>query len=230
MELTDNSLIHSQLNGELSKLHLDERLQALLSYIDCDTLADIGCDHGKISLGAILSRKAKFVVAADISKSCLEKAITLANNFNLRDKIKFFVSNGFQSITRKVDQAVIAGMGGIEITKIMSHENCPSRLILAPHSKCDILREHISCNNYRIVCDNIVKSQKKFYPVIVLEKSSHKPCYCSSELMYGKNLPQSPYFIEMLLEQKGKLEKILLENKNENIAKNLAMVMELLKF
>ncbi len=46
---------------------LSKRLSMILDLVEpCDTLADVGTDHGYLALEAILSGKAKQVIAADV--------------------------------------------------------------------------------------------------------------------------------------------------------------------
>lgn len=177
---------------------LDRRLSAIISEIDCDVLADIGCDHGYIGVQALIERRAKWLIAADISEKSLSKCRLLAAEKNLTDRVEFVVSDGFENVTTMPDTAVIAGMGGYEIIKILktakSLNRVPEKLILCPHQNASELRRFL--NNYPIEKDYIVRSDKKFYPIIVVSAKGEK--YRADEFRYGKNYPANSDFLDML--------------------------------
>ena len=62
---------------------LGKRLGAALGLIDCDTLADVGCDHGKAGIAAIRTGRAKRVILTDISEKSLSKARASAEYFGI---------------------------------------------------------------------------------------------------------------------------------------------------
>ena len=177
---------------------LDRRLSAIISEIDCDVLADIGCDHGYIGVQALIERRAKQLLAADISEKSLSKCRLLAAEKNLTDRVEFVVSDGFENVTTVPDTAVIAGMGGYEIIKILksakSLNRVPEKLILCPHQNASELRRFL--NNYPIEKDYIVRSDKKFYPIIVVSAKGEK--YRADEFRYGKNYPANSDYFDML--------------------------------
>ena len=53
----------------------------------CSVLADIGTDHGFVSVYAVTNGIASRAIATDISKKSLDKAITLVEQMSLEDKI-----------------------------------------------------------------------------------------------------------------------------------------------
>lgn len=54
---------------------MKKRLSAIISLIpQCDSLADVGCDHGYIGAEALASGIAKVVQFCDISEASLNKA------------------------------------------------------------------------------------------------------------------------------------------------------------
>lgn len=187
-------------------IKLDKRLSALLSEIEGEIIADIGCDHGKLSISALLQGKCKKVIAADISASSLEKTVKLAKEYGLSDKVETKVSDGFESIDNDLDTAIIAGLGGYEIREILSR-NIPQikRLILCPHQNASVARTALNEIGYGAVKDYIVKEGSKFYPIIVAEKG--KKSYLTEELRFGLNYPQCSDYREMLLERKSVLEE-----------------------
>ena len=62
-------------------------MQAVLSLIKGgETLCDVGTDHGKLPVAALLSGKAGSAIATDISAASLQKARLLAEKENVPQK------------------------------------------------------------------------------------------------------------------------------------------------
>ena len=112
---------------------MKKRINEILSFVTkSECFADIGCDHGKVALSVLKSGICGKVIAADISEESLMKVVKTADNERI-DGLLTFVSDGFKAIPYAVDQAVIAGMGGEEICKIILEAgHKPERLILQP--------------------------------------------------------------------------------------------------
>ena len=93
----------------------------------CDgkTVCDVGCDHGKLSLYLIKSGKAQHIIATDINKMPLQKAVDLFKENNIQDKAEFLLTDGLQGIknTDDISHIVIAGLGGETMAQII--ENAP---------------------------------------------------------------------------------------------------------
>ena len=187
-------------------IKLDNRLRALLSEIIGDTLADIGCDHGKLAVSALIETKCSKVIAGDISAESLKKAVKLAEEYACEDKIECRVSDGFDKIKEDLDTAIIAGLGGYEIRDILS-KGIPNikRLVLCPHQNVAVARQAINAMGYEAVKDFVVKEGRKFYQIIVADKGNKK--YQEGELRFGLNYPASSCYQEMLLARKGIIEE-----------------------
>ena len=55
-------------------IRLDERLRCALEMLQgAEAVADIGCDHGKLTAALLLEGGCERVVAGDISPECLDK-------------------------------------------------------------------------------------------------------------------------------------------------------------
>lgn len=158
-------------------LKLDKRLRSIVDLVDGDALADVGCDHGKVSIACLAEGRVKSVIACDISQKSLQKAVDLAKLFGV-DGIQFRVGDGLSVIADgEVDCVVIAGMGGSEIMNILA--NMPKgveRLVLSPQKNIVELREFLSQSGYYIAKDIIVEESGKFYVVIKAETSKDRDC------------------------------------------------------
>ena len=184
------------------------RLTKLVSLIpSCDTLADVGCDHGYVGIEALRLGKARHVVFTDISRPSLDKA-----RDNCPQEYKavttFLCQNGLGSL--KLDVALIAGMGGLEIISILdSAEHLPEQLVLQPMRNQRDVRAYIS-QRYEILTD-VKFFDGKYYDVIVARKSDLPTTLSELELEFGKSNLQSPSadFVSYLQLELKKLNKIL---------------------
>ena len=192
-----------------SVLNLGERLEAIVDLCpQAHRIADIGCDHGFVSAELILEDKAEYVVATEKSKECLNKAILLADAINISDFISFREGDGFDAITKydKLNCAIIAGMGGAEIIKIL--EGRPRRLydfVLQPMKDVPMLRAYLNQSGFKIEVDKLVKENGKFYDVIKTTRGWEN--LADLEIYFGKTNFTENYevFYEYLSERQKKL-------------------------
>lgn len=170
-------------------LNLSNRLEAIVKLVDdYKTIADIGCDHGYVTAELILSNKCEKVIATDISRNSLYKAIRFCDSLNINNYVSFREGDGFKVIYKndKVKQAIIAGMGGMEIINIL--ENKTLRLknfILQPMRDVVKLREYLIRNKYKILYDFIVYDEGIFYNILKVTKGRTK--LRPLELYFGKD-------------------------------------------
>ena len=183
------------------------RLKKIVNLIPVtNELFDVGCDHGKIGVNALLEGKTQRVVFTDISRPSLEKARLLARKSGVLEKSEFLCGNGFCG--RLVNTAVIAGMGGLEISRILfDARELPETLVLQPMRNIPELRKELA-KNYFLERDEIF-FDGKFYCLIYAKKGFDN--LTEEEIKYGKtNLRQkSVDFHKFLIEQMVKCDKIL---------------------
>lgn len=192
-----------------SILNIGTRLESIVDLCPkAKIIADIGCDHGYVACELVLQSKAEMVLATEKSAECLNKAVRLADSINISPFISFRHGDGFKAITKydKVNCAVIAGMGGLEIIKIL--RNKPRKLydfILQPMSDVVLLRQYLVENGFKIVVDKLVKDGDKYYDLIKVSKG--KSNLADLELMFGKTNFTDNYevFYEFLTKKQRKL-------------------------
>ncbi len=158
---------------------LSERLQAVVRMVpQINTVADIGCDHGKVAAWLLKNGRAKFAVCGDISAPSLEKARRLTASMGLQNAVSLRVGSGFDVLSRgEADAAVIAGMGGELMTSILEHgkEKLPDTLVLACHRDADVLRGWLSLNGFAIDDEDLVHEKGHYYPVIRAIRRQSRP-------------------------------------------------------
>lgn len=194
-----------------------------------NVVADIGCDHGYVSIYLIKQDISPKVIAMDLREGPLKKAKTntrQSNDKKVIENIEFRISNGFEKLKPKeVDTAIIAGMGGGLICKIIKDGEKVVRelkeLIISPQSEIADVRHFLHDNGYRIVSQWMIKDDGKFYTVIKVVNGKDID-YTEIEYKYGKKLidEKNQILREYLEWDKKRLEKVAasIENKDgENV-------------
>ena len=149
------------------RISLGERLSAVLSLIEGGVkLADIGTDHGKLPVAALLSGRASEATATDISEKSLLKARLLAEKEGV--PLRCLVGDGLSPLKAgDAEVVVIAGMGSAEILRILENAPCAfPRYLFVPHKNAPLLRRYLKEKNVLITHDVAVKEGKHFYFVI----------------------------------------------------------------
>ena len=102
-------------------ISLSPRLSTITDMIPVsDIIVDVGSDHGKLSEFCLASNRCRFVIATDIHALPAER--TRERLLDYKDRCEVKVTDGLSGVDLKEDMtAVIAGMGGLEICKILSN-------------------------------------------------------------------------------------------------------------
>ena len=147
----------------------------------CKTTADIGCDHGYIGVTLLKNKKTNFLIASDISAPSAKKTKLLLEKENIEDKASIRVGDGLNTIKKdeNPEQIIIAGMGGKEITHILSeYKNITKTkyFVFQPMNELVYFRKFLCENNLKIKKD-VVIFDKKFYHIITAspEKTNLSP-------------------------------------------------------
>ena len=187
------------------KIPLSDRLRACCNFISPGArVADIGCDHGYLSIHLLTAGIASSVIASDINEGPLQSAKVNAQKFGIREKISFYLSNGVQSIPRDFDTLVCAGMGADTMISILEAapwlKDSRYRLILQCQSKRPMLRRYLSNQGWHILQETLVKEGKFFYTVMeVIYEPGHPlteaECYITPALL-ADGSPLLPEFIQ----------------------------------
>ncbi|WP_312091735.1 tRNA (adenine(22)-N(1))-methyltransferase [Aminipila sp.] len=161
-------------------IKLSDRLQTIADLIkNGQTVADIGTDHGFLPIFLWESKKSPKVILADISKGSLQKSIDNVNlqNFSqdiLSQSFDFRLGNGIQVLENgEVDVVVMAGMGGILMTEILSADLIKTKsiksFILQPRNGQGKLRWWLLQNGFQIKEEKLVREGKFICEVIHAE-------------------------------------------------------------
>ena len=153
------------------KLPLSSRLLACCGFVrPGDRVADVGCDHGYLSIHLLQSGVASSIIASDINEGPLQSALHNAAKYGVGDKITFFLSDGVRNIPRDFDCMVCAGMGADTMISILTAapwlKDPRYRLILQCQSKRPELRRWLYESGYRIHRETLAKDGKFVYSIM----------------------------------------------------------------
>lgn len=153
------------------KLPLSSRLLSCAGFVKKgDRVADIGCDHGYLSIHLLQSGIASSIIASDINQAPLDSAVSNARKFGVQENIRFYLSDGVKSIPRDFDTMICAGMGADTMIHIL--ENAPwlrrdkYTLVLQCQSKTPMLRQYLSENGWFIRDEVVLRDGKFLYTVM----------------------------------------------------------------
>ena len=194
---------------------IDSRIKTVLSFVKVGSrVADIGADHGYLSIELIQSGRASKVIATEknlhpfeaLSKNIFEAGVA---------GIEVRLGDGLQVIAAgEVDTICIAGMGGALIKKIL--DDAPEvvsrarQLILQPMNATDKIREWLAANAWTIADEDLAEEAGIIYEIICAEKN------LSSRTFKRESSPLKKKFTEQRL---MKLQKVLDEMSKSDTAR-----------
>jgi tRNA (adenine22-N1)-methyltransferase len=134
-------------------------------------LADVGTDHGYIPIALLQRQKIRGAVAMDINQGPLSRARQNIAAAHLESRIETRLSDGLQAMRPgEADTILIAGMGGELMIHILEEGQtvceAASELILQPQSDIQKVREYLREHQYRIVDEDMVCEDNKYYPMM----------------------------------------------------------------
>ena len=153
-----------------SQIALDPRLSKIAELVGgCETIADIGCDHGRLGAYMLQRGLCKRAILTDISADSLKKAQTLIRHVGLEDRVEFGVGSGLAAVARPVQAVVVAGMGGATISGILrdgADRLNGARLVLQPNVGAPQLRQTLVDIGYAIDDEAVVRDGRRFYVIL----------------------------------------------------------------
>lgn len=179
------------------KLPLSERLAACCAFVrPGDRVADVGCDHGYVSIHLLQSGIASHVYASDIREGPLSSARRNAETYGVTDRIDFFLSDGVQNLPRDFDTLICAGMGGDTMISILSAapwlKNERFRLILQCQSKTPLLRRYLSENGWDISRETVLRDGRFLYTVMEVHWNPEAPRLTVAQWCFPPALRKQP--------------------------------------
>lgn len=195
-------------------------------------LADIGCDHGFVSIYLLEKGICPKVIAMDVNEGPLLRAEEHVKQRNLTEDIDIRLSDGMEKLTLgEADSILVAGMGGRLVIKILTDypEKTKSlkEIILQPQSEIHLVRKFLTESGFHILEENMTKDNGKYYPAMRVVYSGEKQAELSEqEQWYGPLLlkQKNPVLLEYLQKEKEKYHQILLDIINNSNIKDEQLI------
>ena len=201
----------------MRELQISRRLKAVAALVSPGlVLADVGCDHGYIPIYLIQKGQIPRAIAMDINQGHLLRAREHIREWGLEAYIETRLSNGLKALEPGEAQClVIAGMGGPLMERILT-QGAPvlkdmKELILQPQSEIGHFRQFLAENGYRIIEEDMVEEEKKYYPMMKAFQGSRNYTK-KAEYLYGKKLLEKRHpVLREFLEKEDRASRELLK-------------------
>ena len=201
-------------------MELSKRLKRIAEHVDrCESVADIGTDHGYIPIYLVKEGICEKAIASDINKGPIEKAKVNVAFEGVSEKVKCLLGPGLAPLKEgEVNGVILAGMGGNLTRDILLADMPKVRkydfLILQPAQNPEILREFLYKGNYEIIDEDLIMDEGRFYELFKVKynKDSEKLIF-EDELEYEISpmlrKKKHPLLKEYIEEKINKCETIL---------------------
>ena len=153
-------------------IKLSERLKLIADQIPKGySMIDVGTDHGFLPIYLWENKICPKVIMADVSEGSLEKAAENCRELYPEEDFDLRLGDGLKVIScGEADACVIAGMGGILMTKILGEDTVKAKsikkYILQPRISSGRLRHWLISNGFSITEDLLVEEGKYICNVI----------------------------------------------------------------
>ena len=154
---------------------LPDRLKLIAENINQgETMADIGTDHGFLPFYLWKNGICPKIIITDISEASLEKAKGIFREYPENAGVDFREGDGLGVLLDgEVDTVIIAGMGGVLITRILGGDILKTlsfkRYILQPRNGSGKLRYWLEKAGFSILSENLA-AEGKFICEIITAK------------------------------------------------------------
>ena len=157
-----------QLDGQ--RIHPRERLDCAIELLSCaQVVADVGCDHGRLSCALIQRDLVARCIAIDISEPSLKKAERLIRQIGAQDRVETRLGDGLTPLAAgEADAIAILGMGGTLMAQILSVDpplKGAKKCVLQPMRAAEDIRRWLYEQRYPVLEDRVVFDAGRYYQV-----------------------------------------------------------------
>ena len=188
---------------------IDSRIRAVINFIrDGSIVADIGADHGYLTIELIKSGRAAKVIATEKNIGPFQAARKNISAVAL-EGVDVRLGDGLQVLSAgEVDTICIAGMGGALIEKILDDSpevvSSARQLILQPMNGAEKIRAWLVRNDWLIDDEDLAESSGIIYEIISAVKTLDSP-----QKIFKRE--SSPLMEKFLSQRLQKLRRVLTE-------------------
>ncbi|MBQ4283861.1 MAG: SAM-dependent methyltransferase [Lachnospira sp.] len=210
----------------MEDLKISKRLQKVASLVkQGNVVADIGTDHGYLPIYIVKNGVSDKVIAMDVRKGPLQKAVENVASYGVKDNIDIRLSDGLEKLSKnEADTITICGMGGRLIQSILekgkSKYNAKTQLIVSPQSEIRDFRKYLLDEGFHISGEYMLREEGQFYLIIdcfYIGSIDNNICdlsddlLCETHLRYGKMLLESrcPCLYEYMQKERQTVTSVL---------------------
>ena len=197
-------------------MKLSARLQMNADLVPLGSrIADIGCDHGFVSIYLAEERICDRILALDIREGPLSAARRNIAAAGLSDRIECRLSDGLEKLRPgEADTLLMSGMGGRLVCSILNRRKEilaeTETLVLQPQSDVEEVRRQLTAMGFQIEEERCCRDGGKWYAAIRAVRSDEVRNCTGADYRYGWILPQrqDPVYYSYLLEEREKAERV----------------------
>lgn len=186
-------------------IHLTPRLQAAADLVPtASVIADIGTDHAYLPLYLVETGKIRRAIASDIHEGPAERARIHIGQEGKSDSIDVRIGSGLLTLRPgEAEGAVIAGMGGLMIQKILEEGAAVAErmnwFVLQPQNHGGDLRDWLSTHGFTVRKEVLAKEDRMLYQILLAVHGTGRP-YQGMERETGhfEQRRSDPLFFEFL--------------------------------
>ena len=203
------------------------------------SVIDVGCDHAKLPIYLIENGIIERAVATDVKEGPIKNARKNIEANGLSDRIRTNLSNGLDGLSRDDgDTVIIAGMGGEEISFIISKAQWTRdrdvTLILQPMTMEHKLRAFLRENGYKTERECVAVEGKKVY-IILKARFEGGEIPIENYDLFSNALEKDEnriYYIKKLINRYQKMQNGHIASKgeeSEELAQKLSLLSDILQ-
>ena len=167
-------------------------------------VADVGTDHGYLSIWLLKQGISPFVIATDLRPGPLEAAKESARQANIQEGISFRLADGLEAVLpHEIDLVVMAGMGGETIGGILSRtpwlKEGGHRLILQPQSKIPLLMDGLAAGGFAVLDQHLVGDGGRIYSIYEVVSGPMEPLRGGARYLHPALLKRGDPLLEAYL-------------------------------
>lgn len=158
---------------------------------------DVGCDHAQLCALLVTEYGVEHAFASDIRPGPLENARRTIAELGLENKITPVLSDGLDAFgPGDGDTVIIAGMGGEEMTFILSRApwagDNGGQVVLQPMTNIPKLRQWLTENGYNVKKERVIQEGRKVYTAMNIQKGADESGAREYAYLFGTALLQDP--------------------------------------
>ena len=157
---------------DLATAKLGPRLATLASWLTgAKSFADIGTDHGRLPVAAVLTGRVERAIAIDVHESALARATALVARFEAADRVDVRLGDGLSCLADgEVDTVVLAGVGSATVRDVLTPEAVARvgvrRVLVQPETEPAELRAVLARIGFAITQEALVRDAYRGFVLI----------------------------------------------------------------